>query len=42
MPSLLPLPPYDEPEIAVAIVGEKCGRGNVLAPVAAGRSFLHA
>lgn len=26
--------PYDEPEIAVAIVGEKCGHGNVLAPVA--------
>lgn len=26
--------PYDEPEIAVAIVGEKCGHGNTLAPVA--------
>ena len=26
--------PFEEPEIAVAIVGEKCGHGNVLAPVA--------
>lgn len=26
--------PYDEPEIAVAIVGEKCGHGNAMAPVA--------
>ncbi len=26
--------PFDEPEIAVAIVGEKCGHGNALAPVA--------
>ena len=26
--------PFDQPEIAVAIVGEKCGHGNALAPVA--------